>query len=81
MDEVLPSGYAVTQTWIALCKSWNSYIIAKKNDKMQDVKKYVGRVRKLQKELGLEQTEFDDFSHEELAEIDLENNEEFLIEQ
>ena len=39
---------------------------------MQDVKRYVGQIRKLQKELGLEQTEFDDFSQEELEEIDLE---------
>ncbi|MGH9964586.1 MAG: hypothetical protein ACRD5E_07140 [Nitrososphaeraceae archaeon] len=71
-DNILSSGYTVSQTWVALCKSWNGYIIAKKNFEMQDVKRYVGQIRKLQKELGLEQIEFDDFSQEELEEIDLE---------
>ena len=71
-EDILSSGYTVSQTWVALCKSWNGYIIAKKNFEMQDVKRYVGQIRKLQKELGLEQTEFDDFSQEELEEIDVE---------
>lgn len=71
-DSILSSGYTVTQTWVALCKSWNGYIIAIKNFEMQDVKRYVGQIRKLQKELGLEQNKFDDFSQEELEEIDLE---------
>lgn len=70
-DNILSSGYTVSQTWVALCKSWNGYIIAKKNFEMQDVKRYVGQIRKLQKELGLERTEFDDFSQGELEEIDL----------
>jgi hypothetical protein len=78
-NNVLPSGYTVTQTWVALCKSWNGYIITKKNGEMQDVRKYIGQVRKLQKELGLEQTAFDDFSQEELGQIDLENDEDFLM--
>jgi hypothetical protein len=71
-DKILRSGYSVTQTWIALSKSWNGYIIAKKNFEMEEVKRYVGQIRKLQKELGLEQTKFDDFSEEELEGIDLE---------
>jgi hypothetical protein len=80
-NNVLSSGYTVTQTWVALCKSWNGYIIAKQNGDLQNVKKYVGQIRKLQKELGFEQTAFDDFSREELGEIDLENNEAFLMER
>jgi hypothetical protein len=73
-DNILPSGYTVTQTWVALCKSWNGYIIAKQNGELENIKKYVGQIRKLQKELGLEQTEFDDFSQEELGEIDSDFN-------
>lgn len=30
-DKILRGGYTITQTWVALCKSWNGYIIAKKN--------------------------------------------------
>jgi len=75
-DKILSSGYTVTQTWIALCKSWNGYIVAKKNFEIQDIKKFVGQIRKLQKQLGLEQTEFDDFSQEEIKEIDLEFDDE-----
>jgi hypothetical protein len=75
-DKVLSGGYTVTQTWIALCKSWNDYIVAKKNFEIQDIKKFVGQIRKLQKRLGLKQTEFDDFSQEEIKEIDLEFDDE-----
>ncbi len=75
-DKMLSCGYTVTQTWIALCKSWNGYIVAKKNFEIQDIKKFVGQIRKLQKQLGLEQTEFDDFSQEEIKEIDLEFDDE-----
>jgi hypothetical protein len=34
---------------------------------------YIGRIRKLQKSLGLKQTEFDFYLPAELANIDLEN--------
>jgi hypothetical protein len=71
-------GYTITQTRVALCKSWNGYIIAKKNFEMEEIKRYVGQIRKLQKALGLEQTEFDDFSQEELEEIDLEFDDEAI---
>lgn len=46
---------------------------------MQDVKRYVGQIRKLQQELGLEQTAFSDFTHEELEEIDKEYDEDAQI--
>lgn len=77
-DKILRDGYTVTQTWVALCKSWNGYIIAKKNFEMEEIKRYVGQIRKLQKALGLEQIEFDDFSQEELEEIDLEFDDEAI---
>lgn len=41
-DKILRDGYTITQTWVALCKSWNGYIIAKKNFEMEELKRYVG---------------------------------------
>ena len=43
------------------------------------MKQYIGQIRKLQKDLELEQTEFDGYSPAELAEIDLEFDEDFLM--
>ncbi|MGH9926005.1 MAG: hypothetical protein ACRD5B_11585 [Nitrososphaeraceae archaeon] len=40
---------------------------------------YIGQIRKLQKDLGLEQTEFDGYTPTELAEIDLKFDEDFLM--
>lgn len=45
-----------------------------------DMKQYVGQIRKLQKDLGLEQTEFNSYSPDELAEIDLGFDEDYLME-
>lgn len=45
-----------------------------------EMRDYVGQIRRLQKDLGLEQTEFDGYSPEELAEIDLGFDENFLME-
>ena len=58
-DEMLLSGYTKNQTWIALCKSWNGFLLAKREGNDAEMKQYIGQIRKLQKDLGLEQTEFD----------------------
>lgn len=79
-DGMLPSGYTKSQTWIALCKSWNGFQLAKRECDHADMKQYLGQIRMLQKDLGLKQTEFDGYSPAELAEIDLEFDEDFLIE-
>jgi hypothetical protein len=78
-DEMLPCGYSKNQTWIALCKSWNGFFLAKKEGDQVEIKQYIGQIRKLQKDLGLEQTEFDGFTPAELAEIDLGFDEDFLM--
>ena len=78
-DEILPSGYTINQTWIALCKSWNGFLLAKRECDHADMRRYIGQIRKLQKELGLEQIEFDGYTPAELAKIDLENDEEYLM--
>jgi len=80
-DEVLASGYICNQTWIALCKSWNGFLLAKREGNDVEMKQYIGQIRKLQKDLGLEQTEFDGYSPAELVNIDLEYDEEFLMER
>jgi hypothetical protein len=75
-DDVLASGYTITQTWIALCKCWNGFILSKKEYDNEGMRTYIGRIRKLQKSLGLKQTEFDGYLPAELANIDLENDDE-----
>ena len=76
---MLPCGYSKNQTWIAICKSWNGFLLAKREGDHEDIKQYIGQIRKLQKDLELEQTEFDGYSPAELAEIDLEFDEDFLM--
>jgi hypothetical protein len=44
-----------------------------------DMKQYMGPIRKLQKDLGFKQTEFYGYTPAELAKIDLENDEAYLI--
>jgi hypothetical protein len=79
-DKMLASGYSKNQAWISLCKSWNGFLNAQREGDHADTRQYVGQIRKLQKDLALEQTEFDGYSPEELANIDLENDEDYLIE-
>lgn len=79
-DEILPSGYSKNQTWVSLCKSWNGFMNAQREGDRAEMRQYVGQIRKLQKDLGLEQTQFDGYTPEELAEIDLEFDEDFLME-
>lgn len=79
-DEMLGSGYSKNQAWISLCKSWNGFMNAQREGDPVYMRQYVGQTRKLQKDLGLEQTEFDGYSPAELSKIDLENDEDFLME-
>jgi hypothetical protein len=74
-DEILPGGYHVTQTRVALCKSWNGFFWAKREGDHEYMRQYAGQIRKLQKNLDLVQSEFEeDFSREEIWEIDREND-------
>lgn len=79
-DEMLPCGYSKNQTWVALCKSWNGFLLAMRESDQVEMKQYIGQIRKLQKDLGPDQTEFYSYSPAELAEIDRGFNEDFLIE-
>jgi hypothetical protein len=80
-DDMLPNEYTRNQTWIALCKSWNGFLLAKREHDDDNMRHYVGQIRKLRKELGLEQGVFEGFTPEELREIDLENDEDYLREK
>ena len=55
-DELLSSGYQVTQGWVALCKSWNGYLLAKRNGEREDMKQYAGQIRNIQREFRFEPT-------------------------
>ena len=73
-DQILPNGYTKNQTWVALCKSWNGFMYAKREGDRVEMKQYVGQIRRLQKDLDLPITEFDLFTEEEMKEIDDEND-------
>ncbi len=53
-------SYNKGQTWGALKKAWRGYKVAKVQNNEEDMKKYAGRIRTLQKELGLAQAKFPD---------------------
>ena len=58
--ELLPSGrYYSNQAWGALHKAWVGYIIAKNKSQFVRQIKYAKIIRKLQRELGLELSDFE----------------------
>jgi hypothetical protein len=56
--EVLPSGYYTNQAWGALQKCWVGYNIAINKWEYDKQRMYAKRIRKLQRELGLELSDF-----------------------
>ena len=73
-EELLPSGYGRTETWIALCKSWNGFLLAKRECDHEDMKQYAMQIRALQKDLGLPHSDFDMFTPEEMEWMDRESD-------
>lgn len=73
---MLPSGYTRNQTWIALCKSWNGFLLAQREDDHENMKQFAMQIRSLQKELGLPQYEFDMFTTEEMEWMERESDQE-----
>jgi hypothetical protein len=63
-DYILPSGYFVSQTYGALHKCWLGFVIAKAKHEFDKIDLYAGRIQKLQKELGIEVTDFSDWDIE-----------------
>jgi hypothetical protein len=60
-DYLLPSGYYVSQTYGALHKCWLGFVIAKEKEEWDKIDLYAIRIQKLEKELGLEITDFSDW--------------------
>jgi hypothetical protein len=53
-------SHTTGQTWAALKKSWKAYKIAKVKDEKENMVEYAKRIRSLQKELGVTQSNFPD---------------------
>ena len=56
--EILPSGYSINQTGGALDKCWIGYCTARSKWEFDLEIMYAKRIRKLQRELGLELSDF-----------------------
>jgi phage head maturation protease len=54
----LPSGFYERQTWGALHKCWIGFIKAKEEWKWDKIELYARRIKKLERELGIEVTDF-----------------------
>jgi hypothetical protein len=55
---LLDSGHHDTETWGALKKAWKGYVIAKNRNEYDNLIKYASRIQKLQKELGVDVSDF-----------------------
>ena len=58
-SRMLPSGYYENQVWGALHKAWVGYCIAINKGEFGKKIKYAKIIRKLQRDLGLELTDFE----------------------
>jgi hypothetical protein len=58
-SSVLPCGYTIAESWAALRKSWLAFNIAKSNNDFDRMSKYAGIIRKVQREMGIQETSFD----------------------
>ena len=61
---MLPSGYYVSQTWGALHKCWIGFVLAKEKGELDRLEIYARRIRKLERELGIELTDFSNWGIE-----------------
>jgi hypothetical protein len=58
-SKILPSLHFENQTWGALHKCWVGYCIAINKGEFDNEIKYANRIQKLQRELGLEVSDFE----------------------
>jgi hypothetical protein len=72
--ELLSNGYSVHENWMALCKSWNGFLIAKREDNHENMKQYAMQIRSIEKALNLPLTKFDMFTPQEMYEMDMESD-------
>jgi len=63
-ERILPSGYFESQTWGALHKCWVGFVIAKEKMEWDKIDLYAKRIQNLERELGIEVTDFSDWGIE-----------------
>ena len=63
-ERILPSGYFESQTWGALQKCWVGFVIAKEKMEWDKIDLYAKRIQHLEKDLGIEITDFSDWGIE-----------------
>ena len=63
-DRILPSGYFESQTWGALHKCWVGFVIAKDKMEWDKIDLYAKRIQNLERELGIEVTDFSEWGIE-----------------
>ena len=59
-NALLSSGFYERQTWGALHKCWLGFVIAKEKMEWDKIDLYARRIQNLEKELGIEITDFSD---------------------
>ena len=57
---ILPCGRTVRESWAGLRKAWHGFKIAKSNNDEQKMKYYALFINKVQNELGVVLTKFDE---------------------
>lgn len=60
-ERILPSSFYESQTWGALHKCWVGFVIAKEKLEWNKVDLYAKRIQHLEKDLGIEITDFSDW--------------------
>jgi hypothetical protein len=63
-DRLLPSGFYESQTWGALHKCWIGFVIAKEKMEWDKIDLYAKRIQNIERELGIEVTNFSDWGIE-----------------
>jgi hypothetical protein len=63
-ERLLPSGYFEGQTYGALYKCWLGFVIAKEKMEWDKIEIYAKRIQHLEKDLGIEITDFSDWGIE-----------------
>jgi hypothetical protein len=63
-EYMLPSGYYKSQTWRALHKCWLGFVIAKEKWEWDKIDLYARRIMRLERELGIEVTNFSNWGIE-----------------
>lgn len=56
---MLPCGFTIAESWAALRKSWLAFNISHSNGDWTAMSNYANRIRKIQRQMGIQLTDFD----------------------